>query len=82
MKHLEVEFDIDFLNINPFGHNPSRSEFAAVGLWKDFSVRLYSLPNLELLTRFHFTENVPPRSVLLCRFEGISYFLCGLADGN
>ena len=46
VKHLEVEFDVACLNINSSGDNPIRSEFAAVGLWKDYTVRLYSLPNL------------------------------------
>ena len=83
MKHLEIEFDVSCLDLNPCGDNPDRSEFAAVGLWKDNSVRIYSLPNLKLLiTSSNFAENVPPRSVLLCRFEGTSYLLCGLGDGN
>lgn len=82
VKHLAIEFDVSCLDINPIGDNPMRSELAVVGLWRDYSVRLYSLPNLEFITTLHFGENVPPRSVLLCRFEGIAYLLCGLGDGH
>lgn len=82
VKHLEIEFDVSCLDINPIGDNSMRSELAVVGLWRDYSVRIYSLPNLEFITTLHFGENVPPRSVLLCRFEGIAYLLCGLGDGH
>lgn len=82
VKHLAIEFDVSCLDINPIGDNSMRSELAVVGLWRDYSVRLYSLPKLEFITTLHFGENVPPRSVLLCRFEGIAYLLCGLGDGH
>lgn len=82
VKHLAIEFDVSCLDINPIGDNSMQSELAVVGLWRDYSVRIYSLPNLEFITTLHFGENVPPRSVLLCRFEGIAYLLCGLGDGH
>ncbi|KAH9288236.1 hypothetical protein KI387_032353 [Taxus chinensis] len=82
VKHLEIEYDVSCLDINPIGDNPMRSELAVVGLWKEHSIRIFSLPNLDLVTSRNLGEDVPPRSVLLCRFEGISYLLCGLGDGH
>lgn len=82
VKHLEIEYDVSCLDINPIGDNPVRSDLAVVGLWKEHSIRIFSLPNLELITSRNLGEDVPPRSVLLCRFEGISYLLCGLGDGH
>jgi DNA damage-binding protein 1 len=82
VRRVTIEFDVSCMDINPIGENVNRSELAAVGLWKDYGVRVYSLNNLQIIRRFHFAENVLPRSVLFCRFEGISYLLCGLGDGH
>jgi DNA damage-binding protein 1 len=82
VKHLAIDFDVSCLDINPIADNPVRSEWAVVGLWRDNSINVYSLPDLHLITRLQFEENVPPRSALLCTLEGISYLLCGLGDGH
>ncbi|KAK0578137.1 hypothetical protein LWI29_005699 [Acer saccharum] len=81
VKHALLEYEISCLDINPIGDNPNYSQLAAVGMWTDKSVRIFSLPDLNLITKENLGE-IMPRSVLLCAFEGISYLLCALGDGH
>ncbi|KAL0398278.1 UNVERIFIED_CONTAM: DNA damage-binding protein 1 [Sesamum radiatum] len=71
VKHAQLEYDISCLDINPIGDNPNYSQLAAVGMWTDISVRIYSLPDLNLITKEHLGGEIIPRSVLLCSFEGV-----------
>lgn len=71
IKVTKLEYDISCLNINPIGENPDRSSLAAVGMWTDITVRIFSLPGLDLLTKEHLGGEIIPRSVLLCTFEGV-----------
>nr|XP_027191973.1 DNA damage-binding protein 1 isoform X1 [Cicer arietinum] len=82
VKHAQLEYEVSCLDINPIGENPNQSHLAAVGMWTDISVRLFSLPDLNLITKEHLGGEIIPRSVLLCEFEGISYLLCALGDGH
>ncbi|CAL5412555.1 unnamed protein product [Camellia sinensis] len=82
VKHAQLEYDISCLDINPIGENPNCSQLAAVGMWTDISVRIFSLPDLNLITKENLGGEIIPRSVLLCSFEGISYLLCALGDGH
>ncbi|KAJ6840719.1 DNA damage-binding protein 1a [Iris pallida] len=82
VKHIQLEHEISCLDINPIGENSSCSSLAAVGMWTDISVRIYSLPGLDLITKENLGGEIIPRSVLLCKFEGISYLLCALGDGR
>ncbi|KAL6546328.1 DNA damage-binding protein 1a [Orobanche minor] len=70
VKHAQLEHDISCLDINPIGDNPNYSQLAAVGMWTDISVRIFSLPDLNLITKEHLGGQIIPRSVLLCSFEG------------
>ena len=71
-KHVQLEYEISCLDINPVGDDPHRSHLAAVGMWTDISVRVYSLPNLELITLQSLGGEIIPRSVLFCTFEAVS----------
>ncbi|KAK4488130.1 hypothetical protein RD792_003872 [Penstemon davidsonii] len=82
VKHAQLEYIISCLDINPIGYNPSFSQLAAVGTWTDISVRIFSLPELNVITKEHLGGEIITRSVLLSTFEGISYLLCGLGDGH
>ncbi|CAI9760069.1 unnamed protein product [Fraxinus pennsylvanica] len=82
VKHAQLEYDISCLDINSIGDNPNYSQLAAVGMWTDISVRIFSLPDLNLITKEHLGGEIIPRSVLLCSFDGISYLLCALGDGH
>ncbi|KAI3709967.1 hypothetical protein L2E82_39738 [Cichorium intybus] len=81
-KHAELKYDISCLDINPIGENPNYSNLAAVGMWTDISVKIFSLPDLNLITKEQLGGEIIPRSVLLCAFEGIPYLLCALGDGH
>ncbi|OMO75054.1 hypothetical protein CCACVL1_16354, partial [Corchorus capsularis] len=82
IKHAQLEYEISCLDINPIGENPNFSQLAAVGMWTDISVKIFSLPDLNLITKEQLGGEIIPRSVLLCSFEGISYLLCALGDGH
>ncbi|KAF9588985.1 hypothetical protein IFM89_017664 [Coptis chinensis] len=82
VKHAQLEYEVSCLDINPIGENSNSSQLAAVGMWTDMSVRIFSLPGLDLITKEHLGGEVIPRSVLLCAFEGVSYLLCALGDGH
>ncbi|KAI3800731.1 hypothetical protein L1987_28825 [Smallanthus sonchifolius] len=81
-KHAELKYDISCLDINPIGENLTYSNLAAVGMWTDISVKIFSLPDLKPMTEEHLGGEIIPRSVLLCSFEGIPYLLCALGDGH
>ncbi|KAJ8762650.1 hypothetical protein K2173_010671 [Erythroxylum novogranatense] len=82
VKHSQLEYDVSCLDINPIGENPNYSQLAAVGMWTDISVRIFSLPDLNFITKQPLGGEIIPRSILLCSFEGISYLLCALGDGH
>lgn len=71
VKHIQLEYEISCLDINPIGETSSYSSLAAVGMWTDISVRIYSLPGLDLITKENLGGEIIPRSVLLCKFEGV-----------
>ncbi|CAM0881522.1 unnamed protein product [Alopecurus aequalis] len=81
VKHIELENEISCLDINPIDENPQYSSLAAVGMWTDISVRIFSLPGLKQMWKGNFGE-VVPRSVLLCTIEAVSYLFCALGDGH
>ncbi|KAK1280307.1 DNA damage-binding protein 1 [Acorus gramineus] len=82
VKHVTLEYEISCLDINPIGQNSNYSTLAAVGMWTDISVRIFSLPGLDPLTIERLGGEIIPRSVLLCTFEGVPYLLCALGDGH
>ncbi|XVE48501.1 hypothetical protein DITRI_Ditri01bG0006900 [Diplodiscus trichospermus] len=82
VKHVQLEYEISCLDVNPIGENSNYSQLAAVGMWTDISVSIFSLPDLNLITKEQLGGEIIPRSVLLCSFEGISYLLCALGDGH
>jgi DNA damage-binding protein 1 len=73
VKHIQLEYEVSCLDINPIGENSIQSSIAAVGMWTDISVRVFSLPGLELLKKESLGGEIIPRSVLLCAFEGVCF---------
>jgi len=79
----QLEHEISCLSLHPLGQNKDqRSDIVAVGMWTDITVRLLSLPSLEILVKENLGGEIIPRSVLLISFEDIDYLLCGLGDGH
>lgn len=75
VQHAVLEYEVSCLDINPIGDNPNYSQLASVGMWTDISVRIFSLPELTLITKEQLGGEIIPRSVLLCSFEGVLYDL-------
>lgn len=82
VKYEKMKYHVSCLDINPIGEDSNYSKLAAVGMWTDICVGIFTLPNLQLLTKENLGGEVVSRSVLLCELEGISYLLCALGDGH
>src|SRR5690606_27836052 len=63
-------------------NNETSSNYCAVGMWTEISVRILKLPSLELVNKELFKVDVLPRSTLFATFEGIPYLLCAMGDGH
>jgi DNA damage-binding protein 1 len=61
---------------------PLAASFAAIGLWKDASVRLVALPTLTELSAVTMKSDAQARSVLLTVLQRTAYLLVGTADGH
>ncbi|XP_044745823.1 DNA damage-binding protein 1 [Coccinella septempunctata] len=77
-----LEFEASCLDITPVKEGSTSSEYVAVGLWTDISVRILRIPDLSEVTKEHLGGEIIPRSVLMASFEGHSYLLCALGDGS
>jgi hypothetical protein len=75
VAHVQLEYEISCLDINPVGDNPERSNLVAVGMWTDISVRIFALPSLTLITKEMLGGEIIPRSVLFCSFDGVRSIL-------
>lgn len=71
VKHAQLEYEVSCLDMNPIGENPNYSQLAAVGMWTDISVIIFSIPDLNRVTKENLGGEIIPRSVLLCSFEGV-----------
>lgn len=71
---LEAQKEILCLDIGLNENNPSNTMYAAVGTLNDKSVRIFSLPELEILSCDKVNEDFWPRHVLLCVLEGVSIY--------
>ncbi|XP_028142182.1 DNA damage-binding protein 1 [Diabrotica virgifera virgifera] len=76
-----LDVEIACLDISALGENQT-SDFVAVGLWTDISVRLLRLPDLVESTKELLGGEIIPRSLLMASFEGQNYLLCALGDGS
>jgi hypothetical protein len=80
VKHAQLEHEISCLDLNPVGENSQYSSLATIGMWTDISVRIFSLPDLELVRKETLGGEIVPRFVLLCTLEGVcSMFLTRLS---
>lgn len=71
MRRTQLDNPASCLDINPIGADPSCSELALVGKWTDNSMEIRKLPDVTLVIKRKIGENVNPRSVLLCAFQGV-----------
>ncbi|PSC68559.1 DNA damage-binding 1 [Micractinium conductrix] len=78
---VELESDIACLDVTPLGDNKERSDAAAVGTWA-MEGAIHALPALNVLFKETLPTDVIPRSALFAQFEGDSYLMFGLGDGQ
>lgn len=81
VSSVTLEHEISCIDIHPFG-NDTHSNFCAVGLWTDISLRVLSLPSLNQVNKEILGGEFLPRSVLFVTFEHGNYLLCALGDGH
>ncbi|KAL4429821.1 hypothetical protein ABPG77_010938 [Micractinium sp. CCAP 211/92] len=78
---LTLDSDIACLDITPVGEGKERSEAVAVGTWS-MEAHIYALPALRPLFKEALPTDVIPRSTLFAQFEGDTYLMYGLGDGQ
>lgn len=69
IKHKQLDFEIFCLAINSIAKNSNSCQLAAVGTWK--SIQIVSLPDLECIFEVDLCEELIPKSVIFCAFEGV-----------
>ncbi|ORY94945.1 mono-functional DNA-alkylating methyl methanesulfonate N-term-domain-containing protein [Syncephalastrum racemosum] len=77
-----LDHEVSCIDISPTDtSNLLASQVAAIGTWHD-GVRLVALPSLQTLAAEPLAGYAMPRSILMALFEGISYLLVALGDGQ
>ncbi len=69
-------------SLPPFVEAAHVSYYCAVGLWKDFSLRILALPSLKENVKQELPVKTLPRSLLFATFDEQAYLLVGLGDGQ
>ncbi|KAK2722376.1 DNA damage-binding protein 1-like [Artemia franciscana] len=82
MGQKELEHDIACLDVTPIRDMKEKSDWVAVGLWTDISVRLLSLPNLVEACREPLGLDIIPRSVLMTTLEETPHLFVAMGDGT
>ncbi|KAM0886109.1 hypothetical protein ACQ4PT_029885 [Festuca glaucescens] len=69
VKHAQLDHEVSCVDLNPVGENPQYSSLAAIGLWTDISVSIYSLPDLELIRKENLGGAIVPRLAIAKQSE-------------
>ena len=77
-----LDCEIACIGIGPRDVNARKASFCVVGLWKEISVRLLTLPSFDLMHKELLGTEIIPRSVLLVNFDGTCYLLVSMGDGT
>ena len=77
----QMSHEISCVDCTPLGDDAATAALAAVGLWNN-TVSLLTLPTLQAVTEETLAAEAIPRSVLLAMFDGRTYLLAGLGDGQ
>ncbi|GMR48304.1 hypothetical protein PMAYCL1PPCAC_18499, partial [Pristionchus mayeri] len=81
VKETELNEEISALNISPLVSSDI-STAVAVGLWKEMSVVILSLPSLEPVARQPLSGDVVIRSIEMVRMDDNVYVICAMGDGT
>lgn len=80
INEIEMEYEASCLDISSL--TEKRSKLCAVGLWKDISVRIMSLPDFKLLHTEKLGGEIIARSTLMAHFDHTSYLFTAIGDGS
>lgn len=80
INQMEMEFEASCIDISPL--NEKRSKLCAVGLWKDISVKIYSIPDFKLLNTEKLGGEIIPRSILMAHLDHTNYLFTAIGDGS
>ncbi|KAH9394713.1 DNA damage-binding protein 1 [Tyrophagus putrescentiae] len=80
INECEMEYEASCVDISPLVQK--KSTLCAVGLWKDISVRILSLPDLKLVHNEKLGGEIIPRSILMAHFDLTSYLFTAIGDGS
>eukprot|EP00871_Galdieria_phlegrea_P002229 jgi/Galph1/3006/GphlegSOOS_G1662.1 len=92
-SYKKLEYEICSLNISALGKDCksrssvnapyiARSQYVAVGLWTEISIRIYSVPSLNIIHVDKLSSDIIARSLLFVTMDGDDYFLAALGDGR
>ncbi|CAF0930077.1 unnamed protein product [Brachionus calyciflorus] len=79
VNSLSLEYEIACLDLCEDKRN---FNLCAVGLWGDFSLRLFKVPDLSLITSEVAKVDVIPRSILIEYLDDIPYLFVSFGDGS
>lgn len=80
----EMPNEVACININPLGGIPARynqSDYCAVGLWNEMSVRVFEIPSMKEIVVEYLGGDTIPRSVLFMTLDDVNYLFVSLGDG-
>eukprot|EP01080_Neovahlkampfia_damariscottae_P007699 gene7699-12165_t len=80
-KSIKLDTEISCLDIHPL-KNENKTNLLAIGLWNDFTIRLFDLDSLKEIGNYKLDIEVLPRSLLFITFDKIDYLFCGLGEGS
>lgn len=83
LRHLyrdtQLNDEISCIDITPLDtSSPQKTSVVAIGVWQQVGVRLLSLPTMQVVAEEILAGTAMPRSILMAKFEDISYLLVAL----
>lgn len=78
----QMEYEVACLDISPLSEKESEASICSVGFWTDISIKILSLPSLDMIYKESIGGEIIPRSLISASFEGVPYLLCALGDGS
>lgn len=78
-RETQLNDEISCIDITPLDtSSPHKTLLVAIGVWQQVGVRLLSLPTMQVVAEEILAGTAMPRSILMAKFEDISYLLVAL----
>ena len=79
LRTTRLQHEVSCIDITCLdSQEPYEASVVAVGVWRQVGVRLLTLPTLEVIAEETLSGTAMPRSILMAKFEDISYLLVAL----